>query len=222
MALIQCPECGKEISSESEVCIHCGYPIKEKGITEKEQEPVIQRTKPGPSQTASGIKKKKIGIIAALAIGIAAMIVVLLQILPKPKINNMKMPYGIEYGMSLSVATAQIKDSGLQLKYALTDSTNCFDSSYVYGIKTEHSTLTYYSNGMLEVTHFFTDSGHNTDNPGPEYQRILSQLKDEYGEPTDTSKGGYLWVHDRYSFSLSYYKQGKYTINYLCYPNKIE
>lgn len=30
MALISCPECGKEISDQSDVCIHCGYPIKNK------------------------------------------------------------------------------------------------------------------------------------------------------------------------------------------------
>ncbi len=27
MALIKCPECGKEISDKSSACIHCGYPI---------------------------------------------------------------------------------------------------------------------------------------------------------------------------------------------------
>lgn len=27
MALINCPECGKEVSDKSEKCIHCGYPI---------------------------------------------------------------------------------------------------------------------------------------------------------------------------------------------------
>lgn len=29
MSLIKCPECGKEISDKSNVCIHCGYPIKD-------------------------------------------------------------------------------------------------------------------------------------------------------------------------------------------------
>lgn len=28
MALIKCPECGKEISNKSDKCIHCGYPFK--------------------------------------------------------------------------------------------------------------------------------------------------------------------------------------------------
>ena len=30
MSLIKCPECGKEVSDKSEVCIHCGYPINKK------------------------------------------------------------------------------------------------------------------------------------------------------------------------------------------------
>lgn len=29
MALIKCPECGKEISDKAKQCIHCGYPLDE-------------------------------------------------------------------------------------------------------------------------------------------------------------------------------------------------
>lgn len=29
MALIKCPECGKEISDKAPTCIHCGFPLKE-------------------------------------------------------------------------------------------------------------------------------------------------------------------------------------------------
>ena len=29
MALITCPECGKEISNKSKQCIHCGYPLED-------------------------------------------------------------------------------------------------------------------------------------------------------------------------------------------------
>lgn len=28
MALIKCPECGKEVSDRAEKCIHCGYPLE--------------------------------------------------------------------------------------------------------------------------------------------------------------------------------------------------
>ena len=37
MALIKCPECGKEISDKAEVCIRCGYPIQ-KMMQEKDVE----------------------------------------------------------------------------------------------------------------------------------------------------------------------------------------
>lgn len=30
MALIQCPECGKQISDKASACIHCGYPLDNK------------------------------------------------------------------------------------------------------------------------------------------------------------------------------------------------
>lgn len=30
MALIKCPECGKEISDKAKACIHCGYPLDTK------------------------------------------------------------------------------------------------------------------------------------------------------------------------------------------------
>ena len=33
MALIKCPECGKELSDKSEICINCGYPIKKQSST---------------------------------------------------------------------------------------------------------------------------------------------------------------------------------------------
>lgn len=42
MALIECPECKKEISDQSEICIHCGYPIaamlkKQKELEQKKK-----------------------------------------------------------------------------------------------------------------------------------------------------------------------------------------
>lgn len=38
MALIKCPECGKEISDKAEKCIHCGFPINIQGKEGKEKE----------------------------------------------------------------------------------------------------------------------------------------------------------------------------------------
>ena len=36
MALIKCPECGREISDKAKVCIHCGYPLGERFLAESD------------------------------------------------------------------------------------------------------------------------------------------------------------------------------------------
>lgn len=38
MALINCPECGKQISDKAEKCIHCGYQMKEQKVTKEKEE----------------------------------------------------------------------------------------------------------------------------------------------------------------------------------------
>ena len=42
MALISCPNCGKQISEKAEICPGCGYVLKKKEETEELQE---KRTK---------------------------------------------------------------------------------------------------------------------------------------------------------------------------------
>lgn len=39
MALINCPECGKEVSDKAEVCIRCGYPLHDETQSSKEDVP---------------------------------------------------------------------------------------------------------------------------------------------------------------------------------------
>lgn len=34
MALIKCPECGRQVSDKAPVCIHCGYPLQENQLQE--------------------------------------------------------------------------------------------------------------------------------------------------------------------------------------------
>lgn len=64
MALINCPECGKEISDTCESCIHCGYKLS------NDSDPKVKQ---------SG--KKKISIIAILLIVIAIIGVIITSIL---------------------------------------------------------------------------------------------------------------------------------------------
>lgn len=71
MAIISCPECGKEISDQAEKCIYCGYPLK------KQEQPDVEKV--GQS-SESGRKKKFIYAIAGtLAVVVALVIGVLVS-----------------------------------------------------------------------------------------------------------------------------------------------
>lgn len=44
MALIKCPECGKEISDKARECINCGYPIKEYAVDQEDSSNKVEHT----------------------------------------------------------------------------------------------------------------------------------------------------------------------------------
>lgn len=41
MALIPCPECNENISDKSEICIHCGYPLKKQELNQSNTYSVV-------------------------------------------------------------------------------------------------------------------------------------------------------------------------------------
>lgn len=43
MAIIKCPECGQEISDKAELCVHCGYPLKNHNDNNNYQKLVKER-----------------------------------------------------------------------------------------------------------------------------------------------------------------------------------
>ena len=61
MALIKCPECGKEISDKAQKCIHCGYPLKSEqlDINITSDEDVKKASKSENNSECSEVKEKK-------------------------------------------------------------------------------------------------------------------------------------------------------------------
>lgn len=60
MALIKCPECGKDVSDKAEVCIHCGYPLKaETNQKESDERPYTKCPKCG-AKNEEGVKTCKV------------------------------------------------------------------------------------------------------------------------------------------------------------------
>ncbi len=106
MALIKCPECGKEISDKAPSCIHCGFPISEAGHMEKNQDEInpnltLVKTEPPVTQTSTPSdagspsdqfsedeknykKTKPKKFIAAIAIVVVATIALVVSIALKP------------------------------------------------------------------------------------------------------------------------------------------
>ena len=64
MALIQCPECMKEVSESAEICIHCGYPIKKS----LQKQRINESTKNIDNSNKNGIKGKRVLLIALVFI----------------------------------------------------------------------------------------------------------------------------------------------------------
>lgn len=60
MALINCPECGKEVSDKAEVCIHCGYPLHDENVVIKESEPAYLKEVKKLLETNDKIKAIKV------------------------------------------------------------------------------------------------------------------------------------------------------------------
>ncbi|WP_454939666.1 zinc ribbon domain-containing protein [Evtepia sp.] len=43
MALANCPECGKEVSNQAEVCVYCGYPLHRREQIQEDRTPVSRK-----------------------------------------------------------------------------------------------------------------------------------------------------------------------------------
>ena len=74
MALIQCPECGKEISDKALTCPSCGCPIK---AEEPKADVSAERSNEIKDYTDASVKNKK---LIPIIIGVAAAVIVLLLV----------------------------------------------------------------------------------------------------------------------------------------------
>lgn len=70
MALIKCPECGKDVSSEAANCPYCGYPIKndvdEKGVDIEPTPTCADSSAPQKQETKGGCLKAGLTFVAIL------------------------------------------------------------------------------------------------------------------------------------------------------------
>lgn len=83
MALIPCPECGREISEKVKSCPHCGYPFEENPSQDQPQKVEVTSVNLGPRSPAT---KKK--VIAFLSIAVIAIVCVVAIVVGVKKSNE--------------------------------------------------------------------------------------------------------------------------------------
>lgn len=68
MALIQCPECGREISDKVAACPHCGYPFTEQGAAVPSLETMGEANINSAAQNSEKGRRRIIGIIGVILV----------------------------------------------------------------------------------------------------------------------------------------------------------
>lgn len=96
MALMKCPECGGQVSDQADVCIHCGYPLKNHtknievlGVQQKNKEIRIKNQK--QDQPKEERKHKCVyKIVLGLGVVLIAIIVIFVILFPRLKYEYAK------------------------------------------------------------------------------------------------------------------------------------
>ena len=68
MALINCPECGKEISDKSKACIHCGFPVQKSSVKKRHLQTLLHQIKDKPKNAL---------IVGSIGFGLALIIIII-------------------------------------------------------------------------------------------------------------------------------------------------
>ncbi|MEE1493108.1 MAG: zinc ribbon domain-containing protein [Massilioclostridium sp.] len=155
MALIICPECGKEVSNQAKTCPNCGYSMNTSTLKSK------------------SYKKRILISIFSLAI-IILIILVFILINQKQKEFTFRQ---VNLGMTqqqVIIAEDQLDDSKNGSPY----SPNC----YIYKTATNYSlsgSMLYRFDDNDELSSIFCNFPYNSHNS----DTLLTELKNEYGKP---------------------------------------
>ena len=99
MAMIKCPECGKEISDRAEVCPGCGYPVKDylQETKDKEQREIPEKKWNESEKKVSMLIKNRKFQISAIVLAILVLAIVMVY-----KWIHVEVIHDVTWGMSVS------------------------------------------------------------------------------------------------------------------------
>ncbi len=106
MALIICPECGKEISDQAESCPNCGYPLQQEQSAEEFVKSSDDQREKTAVDNVVEFAKNHIKVILAIAI----VIIIVIVIFCINNYTNREYFYGIKWGASVEEVEKKFPD----------------------------------------------------------------------------------------------------------------
>lgn len=194
MALIQCPECGKEVSDKAAQCIHCGYPFPATAVEEIRPEKYV----PVGGARNQG-RRLLLVLLAVLMLAVVAFTM---------KSPGIELPYGVRPGMSIGEIRRQMEDHGFEYQREKQYSgyrVLFFESCYVRGYQAGFVSVTIENNGKIIIGVYYEDAReHGRKNPSARFDALRGELLEEYGSPATDFSGVTAWEQGHYRLSLSY------------------
>lgn len=170
MALIKCPECGRDITDTNETCIHCGCPIIKK----------------------KGRKGKIIPVIVGLGVVVAIVIGLLLKnggtdSLVPHTIQNIELMKLLEYTNPSDIKSDLGNDYEHNTYDSLNSSSDDYEDITIDGKVYSQVAISYDSSGTFERIYLDTDSIWSQ----KEYETLIADLIEQYGKDYDYEEDEY-------------------------------
>lgn len=174
MALIQCPECGKNVSDTISVCIHCGYPLKTKKLRK--------------------INERAVFIVAMILVIIFAFLAVIYFYKKEQNhvIHNTALITLMEYSQSSKIKD-MLGDNYVHNSYEMLDTTSDdYENIYVGDLKCDHVQLSYDNTGNYKRV-YIEISGLGKKEKDIVVNDLIAQYGREY-EHEKADRESYVWT----------------------------
>lgn len=195
MALIKCPECGRDVTNTNDICIHCGFPLE----------------KP---RKMNWIKKHRKKVIIASVV--VALLVVVAFLFSKGKlklphtIQNTELMKLIDYSSEKQIK-AQLGD-GYEHKYSdrLKSTYDKYSDVEIDGKKYSNVEIVYESDGTYKRIVFLTDAIWSKS----DYKTLVADLIEQYGSDYEYEEYENIGkINYKYTWEMSSTRRISYSIH---------
>ncbi|NLE89804.1 MAG: zinc-ribbon domain-containing protein [Dehalococcoidales bacterium] len=208
MALINCPECGREISDQVKACPHCGYPLESESENAQETQP--------QQVEITGVNLKKQGNWKSIFIVLAVVVIGLVAFISIQQINKVKAQQEYEtafnayidnlWGLCTATIGGGAEAEELTNLTAKVWANSIFEDADPETDKyTKSSTGRFYDDFNTALTNLFSDYSFKSKiRDVEEYQEVAKGFIEKLQNPPAGLEACYATATDMYAAFLSY------------------